>query len=156
MMLFTSVVNRHFLINFLLPIQARLHWRGLLFRIQQRDLFCYILSSQPRRRANAGYMLSSLNDHSIKIKNPVTAIDTGFLWCRLLDSNQWPSACEDPSGRQSPAIGPFPVLLAPLFQNRQEVIIHCVCSLISGYWSAYWSNPRLRSISGAGDAFHKR
>ena len=55
-----------------------------------------------------------------------------------------------------PAIGPFPALFTPLFQNRQEVIVHCVHPLISGYWSAYWSNPRLRSLSGAGDFFRKK
>lgn len=54
------------------------------------------------------------------------------------------------------AIRRFPVLLAPFFQNRQEVIVHCVHLLISGYWSAYWSNPRLRSMSGAGDAFQTK
>ena len=77
------------------------------------------------------------------------------FWWRLLDSNQWPHACEDPYGHQMPAIRRFPVLLAPFFQNRQEVMVHCVHPLLSGYWSAYWSNHRLRSLSGAGDSFRK-
>ena len=55
-----------------------------------------------------------------------------------------------------PAIGGFPVLFAPLFQSRQEVIVHCVHPLISGYWSSYWSNPRPRLLDGAGDSFRKR
>jgi len=54
-----------------------------------------------------------------------------------------------------PAIGRFPVLFAPLFRNKQEVIVHCVHPLISGYWSAYWSKSRLRSMRGAGNSFRK-
>lgn len=54
------------------------------------------------------------------------------------------------------ATGCFRILFTPIFQNRQEVIVHCVHSLIFGYWSAYWSKPRLRSMSGAGDFFRKK
>ena len=50
----------------------------------------------------------------------------------------------------------IPVLFAPFFRNRQEVIVHCVRSLISGYWSAYWSSPRLHQLGGAGDSFRKK
>ena len=72
---------------------------------------------------------------------------SGTFWWRLLDSNQWPPACEDLSGRQCLAIRRFPVGFAPLFWNRQEVMVHCVRSLISGYWSTYWSKPWIHSWS---------
>ena len=69
---------------------------------------------------------------------------SGSFWWRLLDSNQWPPACEDTSGRQSPAIGCFPALLASLSVGTNHCLVHCVHPLIFWYWSAYWSKPRLR------------
>ena len=63
-----------------------------------------------------------------------------------LDSNQWPPACEDASGRQSPAIVCFPALLTPLSASRNNCLVHCVHPLIFWYWSAYWSKPRPRRI----------
>ena len=71
---------------------------------------------------------------------------SGTFWWRLLDSNQWPPACEDTSGRQSPAIGCFPALFAPLSVGTNHCLVHCVHPLIFWYWSAYWSKPRLRRI----------
>lgn len=53
----------------------------------------------------------------------------------------------EPSERQSPAIGRF-----PLFGNKQEIVVHCVHLLTPGYWS----NSRLRQLGGAGDTVHKR
>ena len=69
---------------------------------------------------------------------------SGTFWWRLLDSNQWPPACEDTSGRQSPAIGCFPALLAPLSSGTNHCLVHCVHPLIFWYWSACWSKSRLR------------
>ena len=133
------------------------------YRARQKNS-CLALSGTFRAFPRVGQRVSL--DETPKIKCPKKvadyerkspeSTDSGDFWWRLLDSNQWPHACEDPSGYQRPAIRRFPVLLAPLFQNRQEVIVHCVHPLISGYWLAYWSNPRLRQLGGAGDAFPKR
>ena len=39
-------------------------------------------------------------------------------------------ACEDASGRQSPAIGCFPALLAPVSAGTKRCLVHCVHPLI--------------------------
>ena len=53
-------------------------------------------------------------------------------------------------------LGPFRHLLLHFFRTGRRLFVHCVHPLISGYWSAYWSNPRLRQLGRAGDAFRKR
>ena len=80
---------------------------------------------------------------------------SGSFWWRLLDSNQWPPACENASGRQSPAIRCFPALLVPVSADTNHCHVHCVHPLIFWYWSAYWSKPRPRRIRRSRGFFSK-
>ena len=67
----------------------------------------------------------------------------------------WPPACEDTSRRQSPAIGCFSALLAPVSAGTKRCLVHCVHPLIFWYWSAYWSKPRPCPIRRSRDFFSR-
>ena len=64
-------------------------------------------------------------------------------------------ACENASGRQSPAIRCFPALLVPVSADTNHCHVHCVHPLIFWYWSAYWSKPRPRRIRRSRGFFSK-
>ena len=84
--------------------------------------------AKPWRRRNS-FPPSISNFHGYHKKGHTHQVRP-FLWWRLLDSNQWPHACEDASGRKSPAIGCFPALLAPFSVGTNNCLVHCVHPLI--------------------------
>ena len=86
--------------------------RELVYRLQDKWSQQWRRPYQQSLGASSPYAFWSqqkfqLSFSFVKQKSSWFLTKSGTFWWRLLDSNQWPPACEDPSGHQSPAIGRF-------------------------------------------------
>ena len=63
-------------------------------------------------------------------KSPESS-DSGDFWWRLLDSNQWPHACEDSIGSPSEGFGENKAGLPQDFRTRRYALFHCFRPIFS-------------------------
>ena len=79
-------------------------------------------------------------------KSPESS-DSGDFWWRLLDSNQWPHACEDSIGTSSAGFRGNKAGLPQDFHTRGYALFHCFRPVFSARGSGRGSTGDFRSCS---------
>ena len=83
--------------------------------------------------------------------------DSGDFWWRLLDSNQWPHACEDSIGTPSAGFGENKAGLTRNFLTRRCALFHCFRPVFSARGSRRGSkcDPRFLFASDKALPYNK-
>ncbi len=92
-------------------------------------------------------MRKKVADH--ERKSPESS-DSGDFWWRLLDSNQWPHACEDSIGRPSTGFWENKAGLPRDFLTRRYAFLRCFRPVFSvrGSWCGSKRDPRFLIAPG--------
>ncbi|WP_419016229.1 hypothetical protein, partial [Dysosmobacter sp.] len=78
--------------------------------------------------------------------------DSGDFWWRLLDSNQWPHACEDSIGASSAGFWENKAALPRDFHTRRYALFHCFRPIFSARGSGRGSKRDSRFLFASGKA----